>query len=183
MRSRATSGSRANRTTRPSERRRGAARARRPSTARRSRSPRSPPPLPLLVAAERPTRRGWATFGILAAGAAASHTYTVRTARDTAFHTSWVFLIPRRAAAAARARRAARRRHARARVAEGALRLVHPELQHLQLHARQPRDVGGGAPRAPRGRARSPTTTCAGRSPASPPASSPSARTTSCSRR
>src|SRR6478752_7693616 len=36
----------------------------------------------------------WATFGVLAAGAAASHTYTVRTARDTAFHTSWVFLIP-----------------------------------------------------------------------------------------
>ncbi|HVC88839.1 MAG TPA: diguanylate cyclase [Gaiellaceae bacterium] len=37
---------------------------------------------------------GWLTFGILAAGAAASHTYTVRTARDSAFHTSWVFLIP-----------------------------------------------------------------------------------------
>ena len=36
----------------------------------------------------------WTTFLILAAGAAASHTYTVRTARDTAFHTSWVFLIP-----------------------------------------------------------------------------------------
>jgi hypothetical protein len=30
----------------------------------------------------------WTTFLILAAGAAASHTYTVRTARDTAFHTS-----------------------------------------------------------------------------------------------
>ena len=37
---------------------------------------------------------GWATFGILAAGAAASHTYTVRTAKDSSFHTSWVFLIP-----------------------------------------------------------------------------------------
>jgi diguanylate cyclase (GGDEF)-like protein/putative nucleotidyltransferase with HDIG domain len=36
----------------------------------------------------------WTTFLVLAAGAAASHTYTVRTARDTAFHTSWVFLIP-----------------------------------------------------------------------------------------
>ncbi|HEV8460978.1 MAG TPA: diguanylate cyclase [Gaiellaceae bacterium] len=36
----------------------------------------------------------WATFGILAAGAAASHTYTVRTAKNTSFHTSWVFLIP-----------------------------------------------------------------------------------------
>src|SRR3954468_9778002 len=36
----------------------------------------------------------WATFGVLAAGAAASHTYTVRTAKDTSFHTSWVFLIP-----------------------------------------------------------------------------------------
>jgi diguanylate cyclase (GGDEF)-like protein len=36
----------------------------------------------------------WTTFGILAAGAAATHTYTVRTARSTAFHTSWVFLIP-----------------------------------------------------------------------------------------
>jgi len=36
----------------------------------------------------------WATFGILAAGAAASHTYTVRTAKDSSFHTSWVFLIP-----------------------------------------------------------------------------------------
>jgi diguanylate cyclase (GGDEF)-like protein/putative nucleotidyltransferase with HDIG domain len=39
-------------------------------------------------------RSGWTTFGILAFGAAASHTYTVRTSRDTAFHTSWVFLIP-----------------------------------------------------------------------------------------
>ena len=38
--------------------------------------------------------QGWATFGILAAGAAASHTYTVRTAKDSSFHTSWVFLIP-----------------------------------------------------------------------------------------
>ncbi len=37
---------------------------------------------------------GWLTFSLLAAGAATSHTYTVRTARDTAFHTSWVFLIP-----------------------------------------------------------------------------------------
>src|SRR5258705_4930938 len=37
---------------------------------------------------------GWATFGVLAAGAAASHTYTVRTAKDSSFHTSWVFLIP-----------------------------------------------------------------------------------------
>ena len=36
----------------------------------------------------------WTTFRFLAAGAAATHTYTVRTARDTAFHTSWVFLIP-----------------------------------------------------------------------------------------
>src|SRR5881398_2617585 len=37
---------------------------------------------------------GWATFGILAIGAATSHTYTVRTAKDSSFHTSWVFLIP-----------------------------------------------------------------------------------------
>jgi len=37
---------------------------------------------------------GWAVFGILAAGAAASHTYTVRTAKDSSFHTSWVFIIP-----------------------------------------------------------------------------------------
>jgi diguanylate cyclase (GGDEF)-like protein/putative nucleotidyltransferase with HDIG domain len=37
---------------------------------------------------------GWTTFGILAVGAAASHTYTVRTAKDSSFHTSWVFLIP-----------------------------------------------------------------------------------------
>ena len=37
---------------------------------------------------------GWATFGVLAVGAAASHTYTVRTAKDSSFHTSWVFLIP-----------------------------------------------------------------------------------------
>ena len=51
-----------------------------------------------------------------------SHLDTVRTARDTAFHTSWVFLIPERVAAAARARRAARRRHARARMAQGAVR-------------------------------------------------------------
>jgi diguanylate cyclase (GGDEF)-like protein/putative nucleotidyltransferase with HDIG domain len=36
----------------------------------------------------------WLTFGILTAGAAASHTYTVRTAKDSSFHTSWVFLIP-----------------------------------------------------------------------------------------
>jgi diguanylate cyclase (GGDEF)-like protein/putative nucleotidyltransferase with HDIG domain len=38
--------------------------------------------------------RGWTTFGFLAAGAALSHTYTVRTAKNTSFHTSWVFLIP-----------------------------------------------------------------------------------------
>src|SRR3954452_15568496 len=37
---------------------------------------------------------GWTTFAILAAGAAASHTFTVRTVRNSAFHTSWVFLIP-----------------------------------------------------------------------------------------
>src|SRR4051794_26525110 len=37
---------------------------------------------------------GWWTFGILAVGAAASHTYTVRTAKNSSFHTSWVFLIP-----------------------------------------------------------------------------------------
>jgi diguanylate cyclase (GGDEF)-like protein/putative nucleotidyltransferase with HDIG domain len=37
---------------------------------------------------------GWATFAVLALGAAASHTFTVRTARDSAFHTSWLFLIP-----------------------------------------------------------------------------------------
>ena len=37
---------------------------------------------------------GWTTFGILALGAAASHTYTVRTAKNSSFHTSWVFLIP-----------------------------------------------------------------------------------------
>jgi diguanylate cyclase (GGDEF)-like protein/putative nucleotidyltransferase with HDIG domain len=39
-------------------------------------------------------RHGWTTFAILALGAAASHTFTVRTARDSSFHTSWVFLIP-----------------------------------------------------------------------------------------
>src|SRR5436309_2559796 len=38
--------------------------------------------------------RGWTTFGVLAAGAAASHTYTVRTSKNSSFHTSWVFLIP-----------------------------------------------------------------------------------------
>src|SRR5439155_5066354 len=38
--------------------------------------------------------RGWVTFGILAAGAAATQLYVVRTARDTAFHTTGVFLIP-----------------------------------------------------------------------------------------
>ncbi len=37
---------------------------------------------------------GWGTFAVLALGAAASHTFTVRTARDSAFHTSWLFLIP-----------------------------------------------------------------------------------------
>jgi diguanylate cyclase (GGDEF)-like protein/putative nucleotidyltransferase with HDIG domain len=36
----------------------------------------------------------WGTFAVLALGAAASHTFTVRTARDSAFHTSWLFLIP-----------------------------------------------------------------------------------------
>ena len=47
---------------------------------------------------------------------------------------------PGRAAAAAGARRADRRRPARPGVAQGPVRLVHPELQHLQLHAR---DAGG----------------------------------------
>src|SRR4051812_34144466 len=49
---------------------------------------------PLLLRLDEPSTSQWIIFGILAAGAAASHTYTVRTARDTAFHTSWVFLIP-----------------------------------------------------------------------------------------
>ncbi len=49
--------------------------------------------LPFVVQLNGHTR-GWATFGILAVGAAASHTYTVRTAKDSSFHTSWVFLIP-----------------------------------------------------------------------------------------
>src|SRR6476646_3558385 len=49
--------------------------------------------LPFIVRLNGHTH-GWATFGVLAAGAAASHTYTVRTAKDSSFHTSWVFLIP-----------------------------------------------------------------------------------------
>jgi diguanylate cyclase (GGDEF)-like protein/putative nucleotidyltransferase with HDIG domain len=49
--------------------------------------------IPFLLRLDMHTR-GWTTFGILAAGAAASHTYTVRTAKNTSFHTSWVFLIP-----------------------------------------------------------------------------------------
>src|SRR3954467_11235754 len=49
--------------------------------------------LPFIPPLDAPTG-GWVTFGILAAGAAASHTYTVRTAKDSSFHTSWVFLIP-----------------------------------------------------------------------------------------
>src|SRR5436190_14301959 len=35
----------------------------------------------------------WVTFGILAAGAAATQLYVVRTAKNTAFHTTNVFLI------------------------------------------------------------------------------------------
>jgi diguanylate cyclase (GGDEF)-like protein/putative nucleotidyltransferase with HDIG domain len=49
--------------------------------------------LPFIVRLNAHTS-SWATFGILAVGAAASHTYTVRTAKDSSFHTSWVFLIP-----------------------------------------------------------------------------------------
>ncbi|HUZ82479.1 MAG TPA: diguanylate cyclase [Gaiellaceae bacterium] len=49
--------------------------------------------LPFVLRLDAHTR-GWATFGVLAAGAAASHTYTVRTAKNTSFHTSWVFIIP-----------------------------------------------------------------------------------------
>jgi diguanylate cyclase (GGDEF)-like protein/putative nucleotidyltransferase with HDIG domain len=49
--------------------------------------------LPYLLRLDTHTR-SWTTFAILAAGAAASHTYTVRTAKNTSFHTSWVFLIP-----------------------------------------------------------------------------------------
>lgn len=49
--------------------------------------------IPFLLRLDTHTR-GWTTFGILAAGAAISHTYTVRTAKNTSFHTSWVFLIP-----------------------------------------------------------------------------------------
>jgi diguanylate cyclase (GGDEF)-like protein/putative nucleotidyltransferase with HDIG domain len=49
--------------------------------------------VPLLVhLRDRP--RPWLTFAILATGAALSHIFTVRTARDSAFHTSWVFVIP-----------------------------------------------------------------------------------------
>ncbi len=50
--------------------------------------------LPFLVRLGSSETSKWTTFGVLAVGAAASHTYTVRTARDSAFHTSWVFLIP-----------------------------------------------------------------------------------------
>src|SRR4051812_18750618 len=49
--------------------------------------------IPFLLRLDGSTQ-GWATFGFLAAGAAATHTYTVRTAKDSSFHTSWVFLIP-----------------------------------------------------------------------------------------
>jgi len=49
--------------------------------------------LPFLLRLDRQTS-DWTLFGVLALGAAATHTYTVRTARDSAFHTSWVFLIP-----------------------------------------------------------------------------------------
>src|SRR5438552_18407235 len=38
--------------------------------------------------------RGWVTFGILALGAALTQLYVVRTAKNTAFHTTNVFLIP-----------------------------------------------------------------------------------------
>ena len=51
---------------------------------------------PLLLRLDEPSTSQWIIFGILAGGAAASHTYTVRTSRDTSFHTSWVFLVPRR---------------------------------------------------------------------------------------
>lgn len=40
------------------------------------------------------TTPGFGTFAVLAFGAAASHTYTVRTSKNSSFHTSWVFLIP-----------------------------------------------------------------------------------------
>src|SRR3954452_21303005 len=49
--------------------------------------------IPFLLRLDGSTQ-GWATFGFLAAGAAATHTYTVRTAKDSSFHTSWVFLTP-----------------------------------------------------------------------------------------
>jgi diguanylate cyclase (GGDEF)-like protein/putative nucleotidyltransferase with HDIG domain len=49
--------------------------------------------LPFLLRLDADTA-GWTTFGVLALGAAASHTYTVRTSKNTSFHTSWVFLIP-----------------------------------------------------------------------------------------
>jgi diguanylate cyclase (GGDEF)-like protein/putative nucleotidyltransferase with HDIG domain len=49
--------------------------------------------IPFLLRLNSDTR-GWATFAILAAGAAASHTYAVHTAKNSSFHTSWVFLIP-----------------------------------------------------------------------------------------
>src|ERR1700704_747586 len=49
--------------------------------------------LPLILRLGAHTH-AWATFGTLAAGPPASHTYTVRTAKDSSFHTSWVFLIP-----------------------------------------------------------------------------------------
>ncbi|MDX6415218.1 MAG: hypothetical protein QOH23_2628, partial [Gaiellaceae bacterium] len=50
--------------------------------------------LPFLLRLGSSDDSKWTTFAVLVAGAAASHTYTVRTARDSAFHTSWVFLIP-----------------------------------------------------------------------------------------
>ena len=89
----------------------------------------------------------------------------------------------RGAAAPAGARRPHRDRPEHPGVAEGAVHLVRPELQHLQLHAQRPGRVGGVPPDPQLGRADRERGRARRRSAPAPPASCSSSRTTSCSRR
>ena len=87
-----------------------------------------------------PHTPGWATFVILGASAAVAQLFVVRTPRNQSYHTTIVFLIPAVLLLPPELLVADRGRPAHPRVAEEPQRLVHPDLQHLQLHAL---DAGG----------------------------------------
>ena len=104
--------------------------------------------LPLLTEL-KPSSGNWITFVLLGTSVALAQLFVVRTPGNKSYHTTGVFLIPAALLLPAGARRADRRRPASPGLAPQPDCLVHPVVQHLQLHARDARCVGE-CPRDPR---------------------------------